>query len=150
MGFRDIFYLNRSDRRIILVLLTAGLLLLVALLWLGGESADPLTSPADTTAVDTSSAKNQFAPSSSAPYDQGLPSPTLFPFDPNTADSTALLRLGLRPWQVRNIYISIGLRAATIAAKKTSPASMDSRKNNGNYILFDPDRLFNSLVDHQT
>ena len=28
----------------------------------------------------------------------------LFPFDPNTADSTRLLRLGLRPWQVRNIY----------------------------------------------
>ena len=27
-----------------------------------------------------------------------------FPFDPNTADSTQLLRLGLRPWQVRNIY----------------------------------------------
>ena len=28
----------------------------------------------------------------------------LFSFDPNTADSTQLLRLGLRPWQVRNIY----------------------------------------------
>lgn len=28
----------------------------------------------------------------------------LFSFDPNTADSTAFLRLGLRPWQVRNIY----------------------------------------------
>lgn len=28
----------------------------------------------------------------------------LFPFDPNTADSTQLLRLGLKPWQVRNIY----------------------------------------------
>lgn len=28
----------------------------------------------------------------------------LFTFDPNTADSTQLLRLGLRPWQVRNIY----------------------------------------------
>lgn len=28
----------------------------------------------------------------------------LFKFDPNTADSTALLQLGLRPWQVRNIY----------------------------------------------
>ena len=27
-----------------------------------------------------------------------------FPFDPNTADSTALLRLGLSPWQVRSIY----------------------------------------------
>ena len=28
----------------------------------------------------------------------------LFCFDPNTADSTTLLNLGLRPWQVRNIY----------------------------------------------
>jgi len=28
----------------------------------------------------------------------------LFKFDPNTADSTALLKLGLQPWQVRNIY----------------------------------------------
>lgn len=27
-----------------------------------------------------------------------------FPFDPNTADSTTLLRLGLSPWQVRSIY----------------------------------------------
>ena len=27
-----------------------------------------------------------------------------FPFDPNTADSVALLRLGLPPWMVRNIY----------------------------------------------
>jgi len=28
----------------------------------------------------------------------------LFPFDPNTADSTQLLRLGLKPWQVQSIY----------------------------------------------
>ena len=27
-----------------------------------------------------------------------------FPIDPNTADSTSLLRLGLSPWQVRSIY----------------------------------------------
>ena len=27
-----------------------------------------------------------------------------FPFDPNTADSTTLLRIGLAPWQVRAIY----------------------------------------------
>lgn len=30
--------------------------------------------------------------------------PASFPFDPNTADSTALLQLGLTPYQVRNIY----------------------------------------------
>ena len=28
----------------------------------------------------------------------------LFEFDPNIADSTALLKLGLKPWQVRSIY----------------------------------------------
>lgn len=39
------------------------------------------------------------------PYDEGLsPSKESFYFDPNTADSTQLLRLGLHPWQVRNIY----------------------------------------------
>lgn len=37
-------------------------------------------------------------------YDEGQPQAELFPFDPNTADSTQLLRLGLRPWQVRSIY----------------------------------------------
>ena len=37
-------------------------------------------------------------------YDTGGRRAELFPFDPNTADSTQLLRLGLAPWQVRNIY----------------------------------------------
>lgn len=32
------------------------------------------------------------------------PAPETFPFDPNTADSTTLLRLGLASWQVRSIY----------------------------------------------
>lgn len=37
-------------------------------------------------------------------YDEGGRQTELFPFDPNTADSTQLLRLGLAPWQVRGIY----------------------------------------------
>ncbi len=37
-------------------------------------------------------------------YGNGTPQRKLFPFDPNTADSTQLLSLGLQPWQVRNIY----------------------------------------------
>jgi DNA uptake protein ComE-like DNA-binding protein len=37
-------------------------------------------------------------------YATGAAAPERFPFDPNTADSTRLLRLGLQPWQVRNIY----------------------------------------------
>ncbi len=37
-------------------------------------------------------------------YNVGEREAELFPFDPNTADSTQLLRLGLSEWQVRNIY----------------------------------------------
>lgn len=37
-------------------------------------------------------------------YETGRRVKELFPFDPNTADSTQLLRLGLPVWQVRNIY----------------------------------------------
>ena len=37
-------------------------------------------------------------------YQVPVASARLFDFDPNTADSTQLLALGLRPWQVRNIY----------------------------------------------
>ena len=40
----------------------------------------------------------------SAKYEvQGTGDMKLEPFDPNTADSAQFLRLGLRPWQVRNI-----------------------------------------------
>lgn len=38
------------------------------------------------------------------PYAVTESRPETFVFDPNQADSTELLRLGLRPWQVRNIY----------------------------------------------
>lgn len=31
------------------------------------------------------------------------PAAVLFPFDPNTADSASLVRLGLAPWQARNV-----------------------------------------------
>lgn len=37
-------------------------------------------------------------------YNTELRQTELLTFDPNTADSTLLLRLGLQPWQVRNIY----------------------------------------------
>ncbi len=37
-------------------------------------------------------------------YTQPHQVPERFAFDPNTADSTQLLRLGLQPWQVRAIY----------------------------------------------
>ena len=44
------------------------------------------------------------APASSQYYAVDAPQPESFPFDPNEADSTQLLRLGLAPFQVRSIY----------------------------------------------
>ena len=44
------------------------------------------------------------APASSRYYAVDASQPESFPFDPNEADSTQLLRLGLAPFQVRSIY----------------------------------------------
>ena len=44
------------------------------------------------------------APASSQYYAVDASQPESFPFDPNEADSTPLLRLGLAPFQVRSIY----------------------------------------------
>ena len=44
------------------------------------------------------------APASSQYYAVNASQPESFPFDPNEADSTQLLRLGLAPFQVRSIY----------------------------------------------
>ena len=44
------------------------------------------------------------APASSRYYAVEASQPESFPFDPNEADSTQLLRLGLAPFQVRSIY----------------------------------------------
>ena len=62
------------------------------------EKPTALQPAADT--VDTGKQRHQH-PS----YSSGKQRPVeRFAFDPNTADSTQLLRLGLQSWQVRNIY----------------------------------------------
>ena len=94
------FYLQKSDQRVIIVLLCviAAALAVICLTDGQQEEANALTEhrPAQ------KSAKHRHANNY---YYQGEPRKAeLFPFDPNTADSTQLLRLGLQPWQVRNIY----------------------------------------------
>lgn len=109
-SWRDAFYQSRGARR--------GLLLLLLLLLTGGvgwwwrdAGPDPVrpVSEADRERYEAfcrslreDSARRK--PSPQAPY--AVPEQVFetFYFDPNTADSTELLRLGLRPWQVRNLY----------------------------------------------
>ena len=98
MRFSDLFYLNRHDRRILLVLLTVAAVAFGLMFFVGGDE-ELVTSSGTSSTSKTSPTR-----SSSYYYQQPTRRPERFAFDPNTADSTQLLRLGLQPWQVRNIY----------------------------------------------
>ena len=92
--------MHKSDRRIILSFLLVGALILL-IVKVGGrkeqQTAAPAVAPADTVTLPRTSEPPAY-------YRQETPAVERFSFDPNTADSTQLLRLGLQPWQVRNIY----------------------------------------------
>lgn len=93
------FFLPKSDRRILMVLIGI-IVVALGVLFIDKPQEKPtaLQPAADT--VDTSKPQYQ-RPS----YSSGKQQPVeRFAFDPNTADSTQLLRLGLQSWQVRNIY----------------------------------------------
>lgn len=97
--FRELFYLHKSDRKVVLLLLSiaAVALLVIEFTATEPETETPVALPDSTTAA---------APQLAEPFYADVPQRRieLSPFDPNTADSTRLLRLGLQPWQVRNIY----------------------------------------------
>lgn len=92
--------MNRNDRKIAIAAIGVALLALVGIWY---------TASSDALQEETASS----APHKAKYRRKGVvryadvpsrPQPETFPFDPNTADSTQLLRLGLEPWQVRNIY----------------------------------------------
>ncbi|MBQ3752802.1 MAG: helix-hairpin-helix domain-containing protein [Prevotella sp.] len=95
------FYLQKSDRHVITLLLCV-IVAALAVIYFTDSREDE--SPAMEEVKAPKGSKNKY-PRKSYTYNQGQPrQPELFPFDPNTADSTELLRLGLQPWQVVNIY----------------------------------------------
>ena len=112
MDFRELFYFNKSDRAMLLFLLVAAAVAIIAVYGLGGEGGKGGgTAQNDTTETlrrparqwgGTETRRTQRESYGYAYAVEGKAE--RFAFDPNTADSTQLLRLGLRPWQVRNIY----------------------------------------------
>ena len=89
--------MNRNDRKIVLTALAVAVVALFAAVVLDG-SAPHQTHRAY-------KAHEPYKPHN--PHSAPLPQPTsheVFPFDPNTADSAQLARLGLQHWQIRNIY----------------------------------------------
>ena len=94
----EFYYLQKSDRRILIVLLCIIAAALGVIFLTEGRQEAPALVQADSLRQQQGKHRHRY-------YYQGEPQPAeLFAFDPNTADSTELLRLGLRPWQVRNIY----------------------------------------------
>ena len=95
---REFFYLQKSDRKVILTLLCV-IVVALGIIFLTGS--DPGGRQA---VVGDSVADGQGEKGTPAYSSYTAAKPERFVFDPNTADSTQLLRLGLKPWQVRNIY----------------------------------------------
>ena len=93
---------RKTDRNAILLLILIVVVVVVTFPLLG-EREDASTLPSQLRSV---LAKKRHSVTQKPQYYAQKQDATgeLFYFDPNTADSTQLLRLGLRPWQVRNIY----------------------------------------------
>ncbi len=105
MKWSSRYSLIHSDRLILVFVLVLGLTV-AAVAWLVGRQ------PVETAFTETDSllfarksvGGGRYKGRKQLTYRQDYVAAKPFAFDPNTADSTELLRLGLKPWQVRNIY----------------------------------------------
>lgn len=104
MFLKEFFYMTRADRRTFICLCS---LALVAIIFFGAVSLTDDTSNKIEERKETAMVKDESHESADGQgyaVEETNKGSKLFYFDPNTADSTQLLQLGLRPWQVRNIY----------------------------------------------
>lgn len=103
MKIKDLFYMQASDRKVLVFILSLAAVAIIAFHFLGEHATATLPlSAADSATVanrhDSTARRQQFYETTDGRIVER------FAFDPNTADSTQLLRLGLQPWQVRSIY----------------------------------------------
>ena len=106
--FEKLYYLNRHDRRGLLVALTV-IAVVSVLFFLVPDGASVDSGYSGNSGLSGSSGNSGISGDSATadtPQYYAQPERPIerFAFDPNTADSTQLLRLGLSSWMVRNIY----------------------------------------------
>lgn len=101
---KEFFYFPKSDRRVMIFLLVVIVLsvILIGVTDNGGMSSQ--LAGTDSLKADTVTYGKTVRRQRHYVYNVEKAPRELFAFDPNTADSTQLLRLGLQPWQVQNIY----------------------------------------------
>ena len=94
--------MQKSDRKVLLLLLSVAAVALVVAFLVDSSPMSSEQANADTTVFDRRPTAQRAVRTQY--YKEEEKKAERFAFDPNTADSTQLLRLGLQPWQVRNIY----------------------------------------------
>ena len=123
MKLHEFFYFNKSDRQVLLFLLLLIAIIVGGFYLIGGRNRQTAFTAEDSVLFQKTpiSSEERYAAPQQGYYDAAGSSSSVsaaysggyysgerrverFPFDPNTADSTQLLRLGLRSWQVKNIY----------------------------------------------
>jgi len=120
MNLKELFYLHKSDRQVILGLLSVAVVALGGMMLL--EYFDEKNLVVDEELQDDSTLVRNFEggdimtlngkkyymkqgnDGADGYYNVPQRKTERFFFDPNTADSTDFLRLGLKSWQIRNIY----------------------------------------------
>ena len=102
---KSFFYLQRNDRRALTAVLAVIAVVAGIMTYIGDGGSMPPAIAADSTAINVAGGDARGGGTQDGGYyaTEGRKA-ELFAFDPNTADSTQLLRLGLAPWQVRSIY----------------------------------------------
>ncbi len=103
MKLQDFFYFQKSDRRMLIALLALTAVGAGIIYYVGGNNGRTAVAEPDTV-MRADIEKGRFHREPVVRYNTESRREELFVFDPNTADSTQLLRLGLQPWQVRSIY----------------------------------------------
>lgn len=94
---------SSNDRRMLLVVVVAVAIAGVLFFYLGTQYSATTGEVGDSIVMQKKSERSFRTGTYTYAQPEGR-SVERFAFDPNTADSTMLLRLGLQPWQVRNIY----------------------------------------------
>ena len=107
MRLNELFFIPRNDRRMMLAFLVVMSMIGIVFFLFGSQ--DNASTPSHETIDDSLDAARRHIEKRRRTvdfvYDEGVGSVRkIFDFDPNTADSTQLLALGLSPWQVRSLY----------------------------------------------
>ena len=108
MHIREFFHIRKGDRTAMCVLLIVAVVVAALFHVLGSHDSTPFDEADSLDVAQFNDGKNRYEKGGkryqNADFEgYSATSADLFPFDPNTATPEELLRLGLKPWQVKNM-----------------------------------------------